>query len=229
MRHRRRPVRHRLGREDAEALRPQRQRPRPYAATSAFFATRGSTEIPTTGPLSWSVPGCVDGWDELRAAVRHEAAHGRCSPRRSTTPRRGSPSARSSPPTGSAGAGAGRDPDLGRRLPPRRQGPAGREVFRNPDLARPSRDRRRRPRRLLRGPIAEAIVAYSEQVGGLFAPKDFADHTRRGSSRSPRPIAATTSGSCRPTGRGSRCSRCSTSWSPTTSRRWARSRPTRST
>ena len=23
-------------------------------------------EIPETGPLSWSVPGCVDGWDELR-------------------------------------------------------------------------------------------------------------------------------------------------------------------
>src|SRR5579883_2270888 len=33
----------------------------PYAATREFFAKKGLKEIPTTGPLSWSVPGCVDG------------------------------------------------------------------------------------------------------------------------------------------------------------------------
>src|SRR5262249_17697991 len=36
-----------------------------YRATRELFAERGLTEIPTTGPLSWSVPGCVDGWAEL--------------------------------------------------------------------------------------------------------------------------------------------------------------------
>src|SRR5262249_6971200 len=38
----------------------------PYKATRAYFAEKGLKDIPETGPLSWSVPGCVDGWDELR-------------------------------------------------------------------------------------------------------------------------------------------------------------------
>src|SRR5262249_23468908 len=38
----------------------------PYPANRYLFASKGLREIPHTGPLSWSVPGCVDGWDELR-------------------------------------------------------------------------------------------------------------------------------------------------------------------
>ena len=38
----------------------------PAAATIEFFKAKGLTAIPTHGPLSWSVPGCVDGWDQLR-------------------------------------------------------------------------------------------------------------------------------------------------------------------
>src|SRR5262245_12831579 len=38
----------------------------PYGLTRAAILADGHTEIPQTGPLSWSVPGCVDGWDELR-------------------------------------------------------------------------------------------------------------------------------------------------------------------
>src|SRR5271157_1428510 len=38
----------------------------PAAATIDLFKTKGLTAIPTHGPLSWSVPGCVDGWDQLR-------------------------------------------------------------------------------------------------------------------------------------------------------------------
>src|SRR6202043_4074424 len=30
----------------------------PYLATRSFFADKGLKEIPTYGPLSWSVPGC---------------------------------------------------------------------------------------------------------------------------------------------------------------------------
>ena len=30
------------------------------------FAKRGLKQIPVDGPLSWSVPGCVAGWDDLR-------------------------------------------------------------------------------------------------------------------------------------------------------------------
>src|SRR5207244_1679812 len=38
----------------------------PYRATRAWFAEKGLLEIPIDGPLSWSIPGCVDGWEELR-------------------------------------------------------------------------------------------------------------------------------------------------------------------
>src|SRR6266852_5130741 len=38
----------------------------PYRATREFFAEKGLKEIPNGGPLSWSVPGCVDGWDQLQ-------------------------------------------------------------------------------------------------------------------------------------------------------------------
>src|SRR5438105_5525158 len=38
----------------------------PYAASRAWFTEHDMKSIPTTGPLSWSVPGCVDGWEELR-------------------------------------------------------------------------------------------------------------------------------------------------------------------
>ena len=31
-----------------------------------FFTRQGMKEIPTYGPLSWSVPGCVSGWEALR-------------------------------------------------------------------------------------------------------------------------------------------------------------------
>src|SRR5438477_11706353 len=37
----------------------------PYKATRLWFAEHKLKEIPTSGPLSWSVPGCVDGWDQL--------------------------------------------------------------------------------------------------------------------------------------------------------------------
>jgi gamma-glutamyltranspeptidase/glutathione hydrolase len=38
----------------------------PRRATREWFAAKGFNEIPETGPLSWSVPGCVDGWAELQ-------------------------------------------------------------------------------------------------------------------------------------------------------------------
>ena len=38
----------------------------PASATIEFFHAKGMTTIPVHGPLSWSVPGCVDGWETLR-------------------------------------------------------------------------------------------------------------------------------------------------------------------
>ncbi len=38
----------------------------PAATSISLFREKGLKHIPEHGPLSWSVPGCVDGWDELR-------------------------------------------------------------------------------------------------------------------------------------------------------------------
>ncbi|MCK9641507.1 MAG: gamma-glutamyltransferase, partial [Prolixibacteraceae bacterium] len=37
----------------------------PYDLTFEYFKKHGITRIPALGPLSVSVPGCVDGWSEL--------------------------------------------------------------------------------------------------------------------------------------------------------------------
>src|SRR2546423_10689223 len=39
----------------------------PYRASLDEMRARGLAELPATGPLSWSVPGAVDGWEALRA------------------------------------------------------------------------------------------------------------------------------------------------------------------
>ena len=150
----------------------------PYAATLERYQSLGLKQIPTHGPLSWSVPGCVDGWDQLRqrfgtkpwgevlglaiayaeegfpvseiiAADWHDAVH-----------------ELSSVPTSAA------------CLLPDGKAPSKGGLFRNPDLARSLRAVAAGGRdAFYRGPIADAIVAYSGPVGGLFARKDFDDHT----------------------------------------------------
>ena len=79
-------------------------------------------------------------------------------------------------------------------------------MFRNPNLA--AQPTRRSPRAgrdaFYRGPIAEQIVAFSENERRLLHAEGFrGPHVATGSSRSRPTIAATTSGSCRPTARGS--------------------------
>src|SRR6202044_158068 len=38
----------------------------PYALNRDVFSKKGLKGIPGEGVLSWSVPGCVDGWEQLR-------------------------------------------------------------------------------------------------------------------------------------------------------------------
>src|SRR5690606_9468797 len=38
----------------------------PYALTRDAVRRRGYDKLPDEGPVSWSVPGCVRGWDDLR-------------------------------------------------------------------------------------------------------------------------------------------------------------------
>ena len=152
----------------------------PGKATLAYFKEKGLKEIPTTGPLSWSVPGCVDGWDELRqkfgtlgfkellAPSIAYAEEGVAVPEviagywRSVEKMR-DPGMRETFLIAD-GKGTGHSPKAG-------------EVFKNPHLARSYRliaDGGRDA--YYKGDIAAKLVALSDKVGGLFALKDFADH-----------------------------------------------------
>jgi gamma-glutamyltranspeptidase/glutathione hydrolase len=150
----------------------------PFAATRDLFAQKGLKEIPSKGPLSWSVPGCVDGWEELRRrfgtlpladllepSIRYAgdgvpvpeviAAHWR-----------------------SAEAELQAHPDAARTYLPGKRAPRAGDVFKNPGLARSYRDIARGGRdAFYKGRIAQEIVAFSEKNGGLFAPRDFEEHT----------------------------------------------------
>lgn len=146
----------------------------PRALSLEYFKKKGLKQIPYYGPLSWSVPGCVDGWFELhkkfgklkmttvlQPAIDY-AANGfpltelisyywRSSVRR----------------------------HKGFENFQKLYGPGGKllqkgDIFKNPELAatlgliaKKGRDA------YYKGKIAETIVAYSKRVGGFFEMEDF--------------------------------------------------------
>src|SRR5262249_16000218 len=149
----------------------------PGAATIDVFRVKGLTEIPIRGPLSWSVPGCVDGWDELRKRFGTKAWSELLAPAIAYAEvgfpvseiiaagcARAAPDLRDVPTSAACFLPGGRAPEKG-------------AIFRNSGLARSlgaivqnGRDA------FYRGAIADAIVHYSQSAGGLFAHSDFSEH-----------------------------------------------------
>ena len=154
------------------------------AMTLAELQRRGLKQIPATGPLGVSVPGCVDGWFAL---------HGRFGSK---------PMARLLAPTiAYARDGFPIAPDiaddsslrLGQRLPSTPPGsfanlralympggsfPKKGEIFRNPGLANSLEQIAKGGRdAFYKGPIAAAIAAHIKAQGGYLSVEDFAAHT----------------------------------------------------
>jgi gamma-glutamyltranspeptidase/glutathione hydrolase len=150
----------------------------PASASIDFFKARGLKEIPTFGPLSWSVPGCVDGWDQLRKrfgtrswpellapAIEYAETGFPVSEIIAAGWLAAEPSLKAIPTSAQCYLPGGRAPKKG-------------DVFRNPGLARSLRTIAQDGRdAFYRGPLAEAIVKYSQSAGGLFSVSDFAEHT----------------------------------------------------
>ena len=150
----------------------------PYRATRQFFADKKLEQIPTTGPLSWSVPGCVDGWEELSKKFGILKLADVLEP----TIRYAEDGFPVTEVIAGYWRGAERlaagSPDLARTYLIEGKAPHSGEVFKNPNLARTYRDIARNGRdAFYKGRIAREIAAFSEKNGGLFALKDFADHT----------------------------------------------------
>lgn len=145
----------------------------PQKATIDFYRSKNLTQIPTSGPLSWSVPGCVDGWYTL-----HEKFG------KTPMPELLAPAidyAEGGYPVSEIIAGYWKGAERAlRRVPtsaacflPGGHAPREGEVFRNPGLARSLRMIAEGGRdAYYNGPIARQIVAYSDQVGGLFSLDD---------------------------------------------------------
>jgi gamma-glutamyltranspeptidase/glutathione hydrolase len=150
----------------------------PYKATRDHFKALNLKEIPEYGPLSWSVPGCVSGWDELHKKF------GRLSFAEILQPtidyaNDGFPVteviaeswAKSRPKLNKI-------PDAFATYYPGGKAPKAGDVFKNPNLGKVYAEiAQRGPLTFYRGPTARKIVAYSDKVGGLFSLKDFTDHT----------------------------------------------------
>jgi gamma-glutamyltranspeptidase/glutathione hydrolase len=149
----------------------------PYRASRELFAQRGLQEIPELGPLSWSVPGCVDGWEELRKRFGTRPLAELLEPSIQY--------AEHGFPVTEVIAGYWRGaerklaahPDAARTYLPNGRAPRTGEVFRNPYLARTYRLIAEGGRdAFYRGPIAQEIVKFSEANGGLFTLRDLEEH-----------------------------------------------------
>jgi gamma-glutamyltranspeptidase/glutathione hydrolase len=149
----------------------------PYDLNREIFAKKGMSQIPDTGPLSWSVPGCVAGWEDLQKRFgvlkmvevlqpAIEYAEG------------GFPVSEliSRDWKGSAGS-LRRWPDSAKTFLMEGRAPVEGEIFRNPRLAASYRAiAEGGAEAFYRGDIARQIVAFSQANGGYFSARDFADH-----------------------------------------------------
>ncbi len=150
----------------------------PYEIDRAVFERHGLDRVPGNGPLAWTVPGAVDGWDQLLKRF------GTMSFADVLQPAIGY--ARSGFPVteviqrqwAASEASLAEWSDSARTYLPNGRPPEIGEIFKNPGLANTyeaiasgGRDA------FYRGPIARRIVAFSESHGGFFTMPDFEDHT----------------------------------------------------
>lgn len=146
----------------------------PLAASIQYFKDKGLDEIPEKGPLSWSVPGCVDGWDALQKKFGTKPLAELLAP----SIRYAKDGVVVPEVIGGYWRNADRIAELRAVYAPGGRSPRVGELFKNPALAKTyqliadgGRDA------YYKGPIAESLVAYSKKHGGLFSLEDFARHT----------------------------------------------------
>ncbi|MEA2707593.1 MAG: gamma-glutamyltranspeptidase / glutathione hydrolase [Phycisphaerales bacterium] len=148
-----------------------------YAAAIGLFDDHALDFIPTHGPLSWSVPGCVDGWDQLLKKFGTMPLAKLLEPAIDWA-QRGVPT----PPViantwNNAAEFLRETPEAAATFLVDGHSPRAGEMFRNPRLAETYRHIARDGRDgFYHGRIADQIVAYSDSVGGLFSRRDFQDH-----------------------------------------------------
>lgn len=149
----------------------------PALARAEAIPPEADGTIPLSSPYAWTVPGAVDGWFALHGKFgRLPMKDILAGPIRSA--REGEPVPQVIAAAWERGGAMHRDkPGFAAVFLPDGRAPREGEVFRNPALARAyellgegGRDA------FYRGPIAEALDAYSREVGGLVRKDDLAAH-----------------------------------------------------
>ena len=150
----------------------------PYEINRETLVRQGYERMPGNGPLTWTVPGAVDAWQELLERFGTMELGDVLAPAIAYA-RDGFPVSEIIQGQWAGAALALAEwPDSAATYLPAGRPPRVGEVFRNPRLAatyeavaRGGRDA------FYRGDIARRIVAFSEANGGYFTMADFEDHT----------------------------------------------------
>ncbi len=150
----------------------------PYALNRQVFKEKRMQQIPVSGPLCWSVPGCVDGWEMLRKrfgtmpfrdilkpAIAYAEEGFPVSDIIARSWKGGEESLSQWPDSAKTYLPGGRAPRVG-------------EIFTNSNLAATYRAIAQKGRDVFyEGSIAERMVAFSGKSGGYFSMIDFRDHS----------------------------------------------------
>ena len=149
----------------------------PTSLSRDAFSKQNLSEVPLYGPLSWSVPGCVAGWQDL-----HEK-FGKLPMDRILAPaiRLAEEGFAVSPVIAGLWKGAednlSKYPDSASTFLPSGKAPETGEIFRNPNLAATySLLAKQGCASFYSGSIADRIVRYSEENNGYFTKEDFTNH-----------------------------------------------------
>ncbi|MFT5167081.1 MAG: gamma-glutamyltranspeptidase/glutathione hydrolase [Saprospiraceae bacterium] len=150
----------------------------PFNLTLDYFKKNKLTKIPSHGPLPVSVPGCVDGWFEMHNRF------GKLSMSENFAPvikyaEEGFPVSELIAHYMSLSAPfLSKYPGFKETYMPDGKIPSKGEIFKNPFLASTFRKLAKGGRHeFYKGTIAQTIVKYLNEQGGLFSMKDFEEHT----------------------------------------------------
>lgn len=150
----------------------------PYNITSEKVTALGHEIMPDNSPLTWTVPGCVDGWQQLNSRFGKKTLKELLSPA-ITYAEMGFSVTEIISGDWQASEGKLRAWDTSAQtFLPGGRAPRTGEMFRNPNLAKTLRligDYGKGE--FYRGEIADKIVQYSQANGGYFTKQDFLDHT----------------------------------------------------
>ena len=150
----------------------------PHSFSRETLTNKGLRQIPLRGPLSWTIPGCVDGWfalherfgrlpitDILAPAIHYAKTGFPVTPVIAKAWQEATKMLSEDPCAAETFLHCGKAPTCG-------------AVFRNPDLADTlSLIAKNGKNAFYRGRIAREIVSFSNKVGGYLSAADFSDHS----------------------------------------------------